>query len=956
MLRRLFPDVRDDEKQRFGFFLTLAAVLLTGQAVAMTVCESLLLSRLGVSALPVGVLLASAMTFLASTVYGNRLGKLRNEDLFLWILGVSMAVVALSIPLVKAGVGWSFHLLFAFHCVTFTIFTTHFDSLAGEYFDTLSAKRILPLLGVGATLGEICGGLSASGLTKVIKTESLLYVWFGLLLAAALYIALSRSRLKQWNPSLKGQVQSKTGPSAAASLKRYPLARSLGIAVVAAVGAMSVVQYVASDVFVAAFPSEAKLAAFLGTMLALTNIVELFVGAKLTPWLIRRLGVARTNTIHPIGAVLTLGLLQLHYGLIPAILAWVNRKTVHDALARPARALLFNAFPQNVRAGLRGFLQGVVASVARAVAGISLVLFQSRLDGPNFVIAGLALALLYLVAASSVGRRYLLTLVDGLAEGRLKLHSSPEIVGSVAELDKRWQQLLKSPQEEGLSRLIAALVETKAWPLLKQGLHHSQDWVRTASVIALGPNTPPETLCDPSPEVRLAAVRALWRSPELLGALTDDPDERIRELALAATGRLQEPEIEAHLVEYLHDRYLPQVIDLLGTDSTPLRCAALRRLTRLPEVPLSKVSDELRHPQESVVQAAMTLLEHSQDPLATVILATSLEDERAAIRAACSAHLGRRGATVLPHLESYLRATRESTVESTYDAIALTNSEPGRELLGQELRLLVRRGWRSLFLARAAEIAVPEAKMLRLSLHDDAERNQRLAYRVLSSLEGERMVGPVVNSLRFSNSSARASALEVLSNLGDREAANLLVMLTERHTPLAERLELVARSAPGLARVPVEREELLAECAQFPSRFVRLATLAQQDLIGWSFGDRYLELKQCELFSKMSLEQLEHIQGELVCERFAGQETVISQNQPCDRIYLLQEGEVDQPGAIFGELPALDGGTALRSVRATTNCRLWSLDSRRLRGLVKRYPNLAFPLFQRLSRQLKRTS
>lgn len=957
MISWMFPDVRDNERQRFRFFLSLAALLLTGQAISMTACESLLLTRLGVAALPAGVLLASAMTLVASFVYGKRIGKHRHEDLFLGILTVSALVVASSIPLVKAGLSAGFFILFAFHCVTFTIFTTHFDTLAGDYFDTLSAKRILPLLGVGATLGEICGGLSASALTRVISTESLLLVWLGMLVLAALYLVISRPRLREWNPAQPtGITRTEGGGSGFGAFQRYGLARSLGFTLVAAVGAMSVVQYVASDVFVTSFPEEHQLAAFLGGFLALTNIIELLVGAKLTPWLIRRFGVTSTNLIHPIGALLTLGLLQVHYALLPAMLAWMNRKMVHDAIARPVKALLFNAFPQHERGGLRAFLQGVLASSARAVAGLALVLLQGRLLGPDFVVGGLVLAALYVSGATLVRSQYLQTLVRGLADGRLKWGRSEELEVKGTELRKHWSRVLARPEETVLDRLLNLLGKAADWEALESGLDHPESWVRVKVVRALGEHCPDAALRDPDREVRLEALKQLSGEPQRCEELTQDSEPEIRRLAEAVVGRLEWAEMEPWLVEFAHQDYIPQVLASLDSSVPEVKLASLSRLCGYPNLPLERLGRELKATDEAVVIATLKLLGGSPDPLASVMLAESLKDPRAALRATAATCLGQRGERVLPHLEAYLRSPTEATVESTYDAIALTDCERAHQLLGQELRLLVRRAWRALFLGRAVENHIETGEFLSLALRDDADRSQRLAYRVLTLLEGERTVGPVVQTLRFSNSSARASALEVLSNLGDREAANLLVLLTERSTPLEERLRVVARTAPSLGRVPVERTELLAQCTQFPGRFVRLAALGCLGKVSPDLAQLFLELSSCELFSELSLEQLDEVHGDLVSERFGTDEQVLREGEPCDRLYLLQEGQLDQPTRIIGEVPALDGGLVRRIVVAQSPCRFWSLDVRHLRRLVHRHPGLAFPLMQRLSRKLKRAS
>ena len=513
-MNRLFPEVRASEKHRFIYFLLLAALLLAGQAVGLTVSESLLLSRLGVDALPQAIFAASITTVIGSALYTAWVGRSRTDRSFVTLLLLGIGFLMAAYLLVRAQASWIFVGLFCFYCLTFTVYYTHFYSLASEYFDTLAAKRILPLMGVGATLGEIVGGFSASFLSRVFSAEQLLFVWAGFLCLTAILLRGTRQLLQRWNPETGGSKSSKKGglKEGFAYLKQSRLGRSLALTVAAMILAMSIVQYVYSDIFVTRFPKEEELAAFLGAFLGVTNLFELVISARFTPWLIRKLGVAQTNLIHPVGAVLTLMLVKFDYALIPAMLAWMNRKMLQDSLASPTRALLFNAFPARFRGPVRGFLDGVVGSSASALAGVALWFLQGRFSVDAIVWVGLVVSVVYLVGAWLVRAAYLDTLLESLAEGRLHL--------GAATL-KKITEFMSSVGEDGM---------------LKAGLAHEQPDVRRLCVEALGPDTPAEALQDEHPEVRLAAAQALRSRPELLRVLQEDPDPELRLLGQVAAG------------------------------------------------------------------------------------------------------------------------------------------------------------------------------------------------------------------------------------------------------------------------------------------------------------------------------------------------------------------------------------------------------------------------------------
>lgn len=937
MLTRLFPEVRSGERQRFSLFFALAALLLAGQAVGLTVSESLLLSRLGVDALPRAILAASVVTVLGSMIYAAWVGRHRHESSFIRLLLAAVTFLALSAWLVQVGVTFIYLALFCFYCLTFSLFYTHFYTLAADYFDTFSAKRLLPLFGVGATVGELVGGLVASALSRLFSAHALLWVWVGFLLAAAGLLALNGRRLREWKPAAGTGPASSWGAEIRAGmryLRRSQLGRALVQTVAGMILAMAVVQYIYSDVFVSRFPDENDLAAFLGGFLAVTNLLELVIGARLTPWLIRRAGVARTNLIHPVGTLLTMGLLLVDYSLVPAMLAWMNRKMLQDSLAAPVRALVFNAFPARFRGKVRAFMEGVVGSSAQAVAGLGLLLGQHSLTARGLVWAGLALGALYLVGALKVRREYLRTLVEGLQEGRFL-----GLVGRDLEQERArglWSSALQEPEERRLARL-APMVPPA---LLAEGLDHPSPTVRKVCVQTLA-FVPERMLRDGAAEVRLAAAQALWETPATLEGLRQDPDPRVQAVALGACGVLSEQRPELSLL-YLPEAALGLARERLASDDALVRAAALRRLGQAGAVGLERLAQELRHASEAVRLAALDALGRSHDPLARHLLAQLLEDPSSGVRSAAARLLAHHGERAVPAVEPYLRSSREQTVRAALDALA--TSPRGQALIANELQGLVRQAWRSLLVRDALAVRGP----LGLALENLADRNRRLAFHMLALLEGHTVVGSVASTLRFAGSSARADALEVLSNLGDPTAAGLLVLLIE-DSALEERLAAVLRLEPGLWQPPREPGELLGRCRQSPDPFVRRAASGSDPVL-----DRLMVLRRLPLFSSLSLEELEEVDACLVEERFGPGSVVIAKDGACERLYFPVEGELSSPEPVLGAVSALDGGRPLDTVEARTPCRLYSLSRARLELLVRRFPTLAFPVFQLLTRRLHR--
>ena len=96
---QLLPSVRSNERPRFALFFTLAAMVSLAQMVGLAGAEALFLTRLGVKLLPITFVIASLFTAVTSMAYALRVGRERNDRVFVELLLVSAAGVAV------AGVG-----------------------------------------------------------------------------------------------------------------------------------------------------------------------------------------------------------------------------------------------------------------------------------------------------------------------------------------------------------------------------------------------------------------------------------------------------------------------------------------------------------------------------------------------------------------------------------------------------------------------------------------------------------------------------------------------------------------------------------------------------------------------------------------------------------------------------------------------------------------------------------
>lgn len=174
---RLVPAVRRAERERFAWFAAFGGLLTLAQTMGLAGAEALFLARLGAARLPATFVLASAVTVGASLLYALRVGRARNDRVlaelaFAAALGVGGAAAALWLGQEAA--------LPALLCVYFAaqaVLTSHYWTFAGDCFDTLAAKRLVPLLTVGMSVGGALGGAAAIGVLARLDPTALLWGW-----------------------------------------------------------------------------------------------------------------------------------------------------------------------------------------------------------------------------------------------------------------------------------------------------------------------------------------------------------------------------------------------------------------------------------------------------------------------------------------------------------------------------------------------------------------------------------------------------------------------------------------------------------------------------------------------------------------------------------------------------------------------------------------------------------
>jgi len=996
---RLVPEVRSRERGRFLFFIALMGLLDLAQVTGFAGAEALFLGRVGVAQLPITFVGASAVTVLFSLAYATIVGRARNDVLFIWMLAAAAVLLSAGAAGVSLGAAWAPTALFIFFFVTQAIFVTHYMTFAGDYFDTLSSKRLFPLFAVGSSLGGALGGILVVLVLRFAPAESLMLCWAAGLAACAVLLRARRRSLRRWGPlgleeadetsveGIRGALQ---------HLRRSPFSRWLVLSALGMVLALFLSQYLYSDIFARTFPDTKALATFFGVYLAVSNTTEILVERWAAPFLIRHLGVASVNLVHPVLTLASFLVLAVDYRLPAAIVARANREMLESSLSMPVRNLVYNAIPLRFRGRMRVFLEGIVIYSGMSVAGL-LLLFVGRPDPLWLCGVGAATAILYLLANSRVRRAYVETLVAELRAGRLDLADVGEELGEaeVARLGELWEALLPSTTEHPareVLELAPLLARRGAVAPLVRAATHTNPRVRRACIAALGaargaPALPTllSGLEDPDPGVRFAALQVLRGRPPATSAepaiercLNDaDPHVRAEAASLSpASGRVLLEQMAASpdateaaaAFAQLPASRRALAVARIGDADAAIRAAALSCLARLravEELPELEIERALGDSDPAVRRAAVDLLALRGDPDATRALAAALEDPLREVRTQVSARLGELGDAGVAAAESYLHDTEPWTVDAALEAVSAAGTSRARAVLAAELRVRVFRSWENLLALEVLERAESLwMRALRLAHEDAFARSVRTAFRILELLEGSSLMRSVQHALRLGSRRSRADALEVIANLGDRESSELLVLLLEEGV-LREKMNGVA----GHFRPPRDSYEVVSLAEASSDRWIVRALGARNQTEDRETMEQLLALRQVSLFAHLSLDQLEAIRRATRTAQWIEGEVVVREGDPGTELFVLLEGEVKvyrdwgssqpvlfntlQPVSYFGEIAILGGERRSATVVASRDATLLSLGGERLKDLILQTPEISFEIFRGLITRIR---
>ncbi|MEO0540235.1 MAG: cyclic nucleotide-binding domain-containing protein [Cyanobacteria bacterium P01_A01_bin.105] len=857
---------------RLTQLLLLAATVLVYSVLSMAIGNSLFVSYVGASHLPLAFVLIGLCSIPAYILFSQVVDRYSRPVLFRWVLLASIAI-ALALRFVLnlgSPVGYYALLIAVFFQWDFHN-NVLYPSLLTDYFTTLEYKRYAPYIGMAQAAGTLLGGGLTTVLSQYFRTRDLLMVLpvvFFIAIAQLLYLENSQRRLNKIKAEDVGIVESlRSFPDL---VQRYPLALFL-----AGSSFLLVMIYLSSEflwftIYGENFTDQ-QLTGFLGLMRILISVVQVAVIYGVTRPLLKNVGVARLNAVYPLTTLASFGALLANFGLPSAIALHVNGDALYKAINLPVHQLNYNAIPREFIGRIRTLSDGVIYAVGLTLVGLLLWLGEHTLTLPQITAGVTGLTVLFLLVRIPMGRFYANGLEEMIRSNSLSLDEfdavsipvTPQSADAVRELltdPDRYTQLKGLELAARMGSPEAFLAEVEALlPTADEGLY--------GAAIALFTQSPQvlehfqQQLQNPDLPVRQQAFAAEillinrgLPAPDSLQTWGDRPEPALQLLAavadslcssgdLRASGGLHSPTVPwpAELDSFTA-RILTRIVAHRGTaDLMPLIPQVVLSQEN-PEVilagleallPLAQQNDQeiaaiavgqVTHANPLVRMTAYDLLRvtRCRDPLQRVGDGLGDEDPRVRQKAAVALAAYRRAGLAIA--KDKLKDPSPEVVNTAITAIGRVRTKYASNLLfdylGPDYRQLARtRQWQQ----RLPDD--PNWEPLRAAIQDYHDRLIQKVLFILSALGHARTVNSVNRLLATQDQSELENAIEALASLSHRRFVQPLMPLLEARVspPAPRRPQPTAQPTPQWLRT--KGYQLLLEALESKDRWLKTGAL-----------------------------------------------------------------------------------------------------------------------------------
>lgn len=654
-------NIRPNEWARLLFLCGMLFIYVVGWTWAASITEAAFLGedQLGIQALP-WLCMTRAVVFVPLVaLYSAFADRITNTKLLILIVmivvvGILMSISFLAFDMERA----TYTLLFLIFFILDEIFATHWYTYINDFFDTRSAKRIIPVLTSSAIVASVVGGWTMPLLSHLFSPVVIVLIWLATLVLVAITAWLAPYLVT--NPTTTSTETSVLEETAGSHLQNIregyhyviqsPFLRWMSFSTLFVIMLLVFLEYQTSKIMLEQLKTVENIASFTGRVVGVGNMIMFPLQLFLLNRIIGRIGIGNANLIFPVGNLAFSGALIAAPSIPTVAVSYFSRTNFFSSVGYLTDGLLYNAVPLRVKARARAFIGGLVAPFGLFLGSVLLVL-SPHVPAPWLlpVLIGFA-ASAHVISTIVIRKRYTQALITMLEEEDFSFLMARETtrlpVSDPATLNSLKKKLNESTSDEFtifIAKLISQVGGSNAVPILGEAARNATSpLVRSAILDILNAEDVRDEavaqlyqdfLSDEHALVRQSALSALADIYEptsktyldVAQRMVSDPDIDVRTQALTpmvqATGTPYYEVAYRALEEMLTDEDThrrARGVHVLGQVGTN---AFLRQLTDA----LSDPADEVRLEAALALESALTFETWSTDPLPPDIIKLLVE-------------------------------------------------------------------------------------------------------------------------------------------------------------------------------------------------------------------------------------------------------------------------------------------------------------------------------------------
>ncbi|MGK7896425.1 MAG: cyclic nucleotide-binding domain-containing protein [Xenococcus sp. (in: cyanobacteria)] len=955
---------------RLAQLLLIAGTMLVYSVISMATANSLFVSQVGASSLPLEFICIGLCSIPAYIFFSQIVDRYSRPKLLCYALLISIALtlVMRGLLILDASVVYYLLLIFIFFQWDFHN-TILYPGLLTDYFTTLEYKEYAPYVGIAQSVGTILGGGLTILLSRYLSTEDLLFclpIVYAIAIVQLCYLEKSQNILETPTPETPvGIIESfKTFPVLA---KRYPL-----IFFLASSSFLLVIIYISSqflwlNIYGQEFTTDA-LTSFFGLMRIVISSVQILVLYVFTRPLLKWLGVARMNVVYPLTTLISLTGFVLNFNLSAAIGLQINGDAFYKSINTPIHQLNFNAIPPEFLGRVRALSDGLLYALGLIVAGVILFFSEHYLSLVQITWFVGSLTVLLLLVRLPMGKFYAQGLEDLIRSNVIDLddwknNETPLPITSSAAINELLREGDRAMQIKGLELATHVGKPSQFLPQVEQLLSEGDPQIRQEIInlfakasdsIALSYFV--SLLNQEQIKFKATALEILLTnnyqfSPEQIIELGKEPQQEIRVLARFAHNHQEMPQALifqekltensaiaiARMISYSKNRnWLPWVEKILDQGSNLVKIKALeslQKITFLGDKTASKIAiSQLNNNNPEVRIKALQLLNISRGDGILEFLEPLFNDPDIRVRQQLTNIVAVYGQPGLTFAKKLLASDNSTIVKTAILAIGKSRASFASDILFDYLTPK----YQEFNITRQWQQQIPQKdpvwQALVVAIADYQQRLMQEVLYVLSCLGYSRTVKTVMSVINSTNKRNTANAIEVLASIDHRRfILPLMPLLEEKLSPkLPEKNVQLSfqwlrnRGYHILLEALESRDRWLRIGALQPLSLLPTMVIKDDDLLVQSIAqelfpptqqasiftntsmNRLLLLKNVALFKNLSLDELYLIDNVLETQQVFAKQTVFAEGNWGDHLFIIASGNISLVKEINGEQKELE--------------------------------------------------